>query len=60
MLTADDKKEIRSIVADEIEKQLKSSGKSHKRVVDIIKNSMEDLFKALWQKRSTWRHDVKG
>jgi hypothetical protein len=63
MLTADQKKEIRSIVADELNKQLDKSfknGKAHKETVEKIRNSFEDLFKAMWQKRATWKNDIKG
>jgi hypothetical protein len=64
MLTADQKKEIRGIVADEfnkhLDKALKPNGKAHKATVEKIKNSFEDLFKTMWQKRSTWQGNIKG
>jgi hypothetical protein len=64
MLTADDKREIRSIVADEFNKHLDKSfrknGKAHKEVVDIVRDSFEDLFKFMWVKRTTWQRDIKG
>lgn len=60
MLTSDDKKEIRSIVSDELQKQFKPNGKTQKQVVDIVKDCMEQLFKTLWNKRTSWRGDIKG
>jgi len=64
MLTAEQKREIRSIVSDEfnkqIEKSLRKNGKAHKEVVDIVRDSFEDLFKFMWVKRTTWGRDIKG
>ena len=62
-----DKQEIKKIVQDELNKQLEAqiekslkNGKSRKEVVEIVKKSLENLYKYMWNKRTTWSHEIKG
>lgn len=66
------KTEIKSLIKDEINRFVKneldnkmketlksSSSKSREELMDTIKNSMEAVYKILWQKRDFWKKDIK-
>jgi len=51
---------INSKLDDEIHKAIKKSkSKTREEVLDIMKNSLESVFKVLWQKRNFWKTDIK-
>ena len=67
-----DKQEVKEIVDDEIKKFVNDSlDKEIKKImhaknsatrdelIKTIKDSMEAVFKVLWQKKEFWRTDVK-
>jgi hypothetical protein len=68
MLTADQKREIKKIVDSEMkayknEKQkkansLRNDAEMREYVVNTIRDSLEDLFRTLWQRRSTWTREI--
>jgi hypothetical protein len=68
MLTADQKREIKKIVDSEMkayknDKQkkansLKNDAEMREYVVNTIRDSLEDLFRTLWQRRSTWQREI--
>lgn len=71
MLSATDKSEIRGIVSDEFDKLFKSefdaamskalkTTNTKREVVNIVRASMVDLFKFMWNKRTTWGGEIKG
>lgn len=66
-----DKLDVKGIVKDEIGKFVKDvldiemkkvladkNSKSRQEVLAIFKNSMEAVFKVLWQKRDFWKSDI--
>ena len=67
-----DRQEVKEIVNDEIGKfvndsldkeikkvMAKSNTQTRGEVVNIIKNSLEAVYKMLWQKRDFWKTDIK-
>jgi hypothetical protein len=68
MLTADQKREVKKIVDSEMkayknDKQkkansLKNDAEMREYVVNTIRDSLEDLFRTLWQRRSTWQREI--
>lgn len=51
---------ISSALDAEINKILKSSNsKTRDELIKTIKNSMEAVYKVLWQKRDFWKTDIK-
>lgn len=54
------KKFISNSFDDEMKKNLHKSGsKSRNELIKIMKDSMEAVFKVLWQKRDFWKTDIK-
>jgi len=66
------KAEIRDIIKTEISKFIdssldnemqkilsKSNTKSREEIIKTIKNSLEAVYKVLWQKRDFWKSDIK-
>ncbi|MFW6272272.1 MAG: hypothetical protein ACOC2U_00645 [bacterium] len=58
------KSEIKKFVSDEldkeIEKNLKSkSSKTRAELIKTIKDSLEAVYKLLWQKKDFWKSDIK-
>ena len=53
--------EMKKIVSDEISKQLatirKGAGKDE--IQNAIKNALNNLYKFMWTKRSTWNNELK-
>jgi hypothetical protein len=67
-----DKSEVKEIVRDEIikfvndslDKEIKkilakSNTMSRNEMISTIKDSMEAVYKVLWQKREFWKSDIK-
>ena len=67
-----DKNEIKNIVNDEIRKFIKNSldkemetvlkksnSLTRAEMIRTIKNSLESVYKLLWQKRDFWKSDIK-
>lgn len=44
---------IHQIVQEELTKS------DEKRIREIVADSVSELFKNLWQKKSFWQHDIK-
>ena len=58
------KDEINKFVGDTLDKEMKkilskSNSLSRDELVSTIKNSMEAVYKVLWQKKEFWRNDIK-
>ena len=65
------KEEIKNIVRDEIERYIKNDldkdikkiistkTQSHDVIIDIIKDSLEAVYKTFWQKRDFWKNEIK-
>ncbi|MFW5847321.1 MAG: hypothetical protein ACOCVF_00180 [bacterium] len=57
------KKEIKKFVDNDFDKelsqQLKKKGKSRDEMLNTIKDSLEAVFKVLWQKREFWKSDLR-
>ena len=65
------KEEIKNIVRDEIERYIKNDldkdikkiistkTQSHGVIIDIIKDSLEAVYKTFWQKRDFWKNVIK-
>ena len=56
--------ELKKFVADSLDKEVKrivgsSNSQVRKELVKLIGNSMESVYKLLWQKRDFWKHDIK-
>lgn len=56
--------EIKKIFADTLDKEVKrvlakQGSQSRNELVKTIKNSMEAVYKVLWQKRDFWKTDIK-
>ena len=71
-MNLEDKKEIKKVVKDEIEKFLSSNldkevgkrvensnSKVRKVLVTLIKDSIETVLKVLWQKKDVWKNDIR-
>lgn len=66
-----DKVDIKSIVKDELnkfivdsldkemKKILSKNSQSRDELISTIKNSLEAVYKVLWQKRDFWKSDIK-
>jgi hypothetical protein len=54
------KKMFSDMVDDEVNKVIKKPGtKSRNELISTIKDSMEAVYKVLWQKRDFWKSDIK-
>lgn len=57
------KDELNKFVTDSLDKEIKKilSKKSQSRdeLISTIKNSLEAVYKVLWQKRDFWKTDIK-
>jgi len=56
--------EIRKFVKDSLDKEIKrilgsSNSQTRNELISTIKNSMEAVYKVLWQKRDFWKTDIK-
>lgn len=56
--------EIKRFVSDSLDKELKKilangNSQSRKEMIKTIKDSMETVYKTLWQKREFWKSDIK-
>ena len=67
-----DRNELISIVKDEVNKfyndsldkeikkvMAKSNSQTRSELISTIKNSLEAVYKVLWQKRDFWKTDIK-
>lgn len=54
------KKYYKDTLDDEVEKYLqKTTSKTRKEIIEIIKKSLESAFKMFWVKRDFWKTDIK-
>lgn len=56
--------EIKKFVDDSLDKEMKkilsrSSSQSRQEIIDAIKNSLDSVYKVLWQKKDFWKTDIK-
>lgn len=56
--------EIKKFIADSLDKEMKkilrnSNTQSRGEIIKIIKDSMEAVYRTLWQKREFWKSDIK-
>ena len=56
--------EINKFISDSLDKEMKkilrsNSSDSRDELVNTIKNSFEEVFKNMWQKRDYWRNSIK-
>ena len=56
--------EITKFVNDSLDKEIKkimakSNSQTRNELISTIKNSMEAVYKMLWQKRDFWKTDIK-
>jgi hypothetical protein len=56
--------EIKKFVDDSLDKEMKkilrsSNSQSRDELINTIKNSMESVYKMLWQKKDFWKADIK-
>ena len=56
--------EIKKFVEDSLDKEVKkilrnSNSQTREELINIIKNSIEAVYKMLWQKRDFWKSDIK-
>lgn len=58
------KSEIESYFRDSLDNDIKKiikkpNSETREEIIDIIKNSLEAVYKVLWQKRDFWKTDIK-
>jgi len=56
--------EIKKFVNDSLDKEIKkilrsTNSASRDELINTIKNSMEAVYKVLWQKRDFWKTDIR-
>jgi len=56
--------EIKKFVSDNLDKEIKkilhsSNSATRDELITTIKNSIEAVYKVLWQKREFWKTDIK-
>lgn len=56
--------EIKKFVSDSLDKELRKilrngNSQSRSELIKTIKDSMETVYKTLWQKREFWKSDIK-
>lgn len=56
--------EIKKFIADYLDKEMnkilkKSNSQTRDEMVKTIKDSLESVYKMLWQKRDFWKSDIK-
>jgi hypothetical protein len=56
--------EIKKFVGDMLDKEMKkvlhsNNSATRDELIQTIKNSMEAVYKVLWQKRDFWKSDIK-
>jgi len=56
--------EMKKFHRDNLDKEVtaligKSSSKVRTEIINIIKNSLESVYKILWQKRDFWKTDIR-
>lgn len=56
--------EIKKFLSDSLDKEMKkilhnSNSASRNELISTIKNSIEAVYKVLWQKRDFWKTDIK-
>ena len=56
--------EIKKFVADMLDKEMRrilrnGNSSTREELIQTIKNSMEAVYKVLWQKRDFWKSDIK-
>jgi len=55
--------EIKKFVADMLDKEMRrilrnGNSSTREELIQTIKNSMEAVYKVLWQKRDFWKSDI--
>jgi hypothetical protein len=58
------KSEFTKLMKDQLDKEMKlvlqkSNSASRNELIKTIKDSMEAVYKVLWQKREFWKTDIK-
>lgn len=57
------KDEMNKFIADSLDKEMKKilskNSQSRDELISTIKNSLEAVYKVLWQKRDFWKTDIK-
>ncbi len=58
------KEEIKKFISDTLDQEIKkilskSGSKTRNELVKTIADSMEGVYKVLWQKRDFWKKDIK-
>lgn len=58
------KSEINKFISDKFDDEMKknlhrSGSKSRNELVKTMKDSLESVFKVLWQKKDFWKTDIK-
>ena len=56
--------EIKKFIKDELDKEIKkvlqkSNSMTRGEMISTIKDSLESVYKLLWQKRDFWKADIK-
>ena len=56
--------EIKKFLADSLDKEMKrilrnTNAQSRGEILQMIKDSMEAVYRTLWQKREFWKSDIK-
>jgi len=56
--------EIKNFIKDELDKEMrkilhKSNSQTRDEMIKTIKDSLESVYKMLWQKRDFWKTDIK-
>jgi hypothetical protein len=57
------KDELNKFVADSLDKEMKTilnkNSQSRGELITTIKNSLDAVYKVLWQKKEFWKSDIK-
>jgi len=56
--------ELKNFIAVPLDKEIKkivanSNSQTRGELIKLIKNSLESVYKLLWQKREFWKNDIK-
>ena len=56
--------ELKKFIVNDLDREIKkimknSSSQTRTELIDTIKNSIESVYKILWQKRDFWKTDIK-
>lgn len=55
--------EVKKFVSNSLDKEMKKilhgNTETRNELINTIRNSMEAVYKSLWQKREIWKNDIK-